>query len=201
LKINKQLVVAGALAAVSLAGITGLGVASAETNGSSSLIDKLATKFNLKKEDVQAVFDEEKSARQAERQEEFSERLQDKVDSGDITAEQKSLIENKIKELQTVREAERTELEKWATDNKIDVKYLMGGHHGGDDRLQDAVDDGDITAEQKSLIENKREELEDKREAARDTLEKWAEDNDIELRDIGGLGGHGGGRGGPRGRH
>jgi hypothetical protein len=150
---------------------------------------------------VQAVFDEEKAAHQAERQAEFSERLQDKVDDGVITAEQKTLIESKLKEVQTAHETERTELEKWASDNKIDMKYVMRGHRGGDARLQDAVDDGDITAEQKTLIENKQKELETKHQENRDALEKWASDNKIDLKDIGGLGGPGGfgghgGRGG-----
>jgi hypothetical protein len=198
LKINKQLVAVGALAAVSLAGITGLGVASAETSGSSSLVEKLATKFNLKKEDVQAVFDEEKTAREAERQAEFSERLQDKVEDGEITAEQKTLIENKLKEQHAAREAERKELESWANEHDIDMKYLRIKHHDGD-FLQGLVDDGDITAEQKTLIENKQKELKEKHEATREALKQWAEENDIPLKDIGLFGGMKM-RGGP-GRH
>jgi cellobiose-specific phosphotransferase system component IIA len=146
------------------------------------------------------VFDAEREAREAERQEEVSDRLQDAVDDGDITAAQKTLIEKKLQELQAAREKQRTELEKWAEDNDVDVKYLMGGHgpDGNDDRLQNAVDDGDITDAQKKLIEDKADELQTARDTQRDELEQWADDNDIDDRYLmgGGMrGGHGGGRG------
>ena len=197
MKAKKSLMVAAAVATVGLGSIAGLGMASADTgsgNGVSGMVDKIATKFNLNKDDVQKVFDEEKTERQAEHQAEMSERLQDAVDNGKITAEQKTKIEEKIKEITTAREAERAELKAWAEQNGIDMKYLMGrGHHGNDDRLQDAVDDGDITAEQKTLIENKQEELETKREATHDELEKWAEDNGIDEKYL--MMGHGKGHG------
>jgi hypothetical protein len=60
-----------------------------------------------------------------------SNRLQNAVDAGTITAEQKTLIENKQKELQTKRDADREALKKWASDNKIDESYLMGMRGGG----------------------------------------------------------------------
>ena len=110
-------------------------------------------------------------------------------------------IENKISELQTTRDAERDALDAWAEQNGIDAKYVMGGGRGmrgGDnDRLQDAVDDGDITAEQKTLIESKLDELETAREAQRDELEQWAEDKGIDAKYLigGGMGMMGGGRG------
>lgn len=175
--------------------------ASAQSSTGDTLIDKLVAKFNLNKDDVQAVFDEEKTERQAERKAEISDRLQDAVDDGDITSDQKTLIENKISELQTTRDAERDALDAWAEQNGIDAKYVMGGGRGmrgGDnDRLQDAVDDGDITAEQKTLIESKLDELETAREAQRDELEQWAEDNGIDAKYLigGGMGMMGGGRG------
>lgn len=199
MKVKKSLVALSALSVIGVAGLAGPGIASAETGtGSSSLITKIAQKFNLKEEEVKAVFEEEQTARQAERLADQSERLQDAVDDGDITAEQKTTIEAKLKELQAARQTEQDELGKWATDNKIDAKYLMGGRGGNDDRLQDAVDDKEITAEQKTLIEDKQKELEDKREAAQDALEQWAEDNDIDEEYLRGFGK--GGRGG-FGRH
>lgn len=183
---------------IGLVGIGGASAASAMSNGSSSsdsLVDRLVEKFNLNKDEVKAVFDEEHTARMTERQAKISERLQDAVDDGDITAAQKTAIENKLKELQAAREADRTALEKWAEDNDIDTKYLVGGgrHGGNDNRLQDAVDDGDLTEAQKTLIENKRDELQDTREQQRDELEQWAEDNDIDVKYLmGGMrGGHG----------
>lgn len=182
---------------IGILGIGGAGAASAlsDTNGSASdsLVDRLVEKFNLDKTQVKAVFDEEKAARDADRLAEQSERLQDAVDNGDITAEKKTKIEAKLKESRMARESERTALEKWASDNKIDAKFLMGRGPGGDDRLQDAVDDGDITAAQKKLIQDKQDELESAREKQRDDLEQWAEDNDIDKKYLIG----GGMRGGP----
>jgi hypothetical protein len=128
---KKSALIGLSMTAVTL-GVVGLSsIASAQTSTSgTSLIDKIATKFNLKKADVQAVFDADRTERQAERLAENSTRLQSLVDKGTITADQKTKIEAKQKELQTKRDAERTELEKWATDNGIDAKYLMGGGMG-----------------------------------------------------------------------
>jgi uncharacterized membrane protein YhiD involved in acid resistance len=131
-----MLAIAGVTAGVATAGFIGVGAASAattsstSTNSVSSLVSAIAKKFNLKTSDVQAVFDADRTERQAERLAENSTRLQSLVDKGTITADQKTKIEAKQKELQTKRDAERTELEKWATDNGIDAKYLMGGGMG-----------------------------------------------------------------------
>lgn len=210
LKINKPLAIAGVVTTVGLASVTGIGIASAQSttsdssSGASSLIDKLASKFNLNKDEVKAVFDQEKSDRDAEMQAKLTERLDAAVKDGKITAEQKTLIENKLKELKSSRENERAELDKWASDNKIDAKYLMMGGPRGDDaseRLQTAVDNGEITADQKSLIEKKQAELKSQRESNRTALEKWASDNKIDSKYLMMFGGRGhGGPGGPEGR-
>jgi polyhydroxyalkanoate synthesis regulator phasin len=203
MKLTKKHMMAGVVTTVIAGSLIGANAASAQTSNGSSIVDKIVAKFNLNKDEVQAVFDEQRTEQQAERATEMSDRLQDKVNSGDITAEQKTLIEQKLAEQQTTRETERTELEKWASDNGVDMKYLMGGrgHMGNDDSsyLDDAVADGDITAEQKTLIEQKQEELQTKREANRDSLKQWADDNNIELKYVmGGVGGPGHGEmGGP----
>ncbi len=203
MKVNKKLFVAGVVTAVSAGSFLGVNAASAATsNDGSSIVDKLVSKFNLNRDEVQAVFDEQHDEMEAERAQEMSDRLQEKVDSGDITAEQKTLIENKLAEQKTAREAERSELEAWATENNIDAKYLMGGrgHHGDSTNdLDDAVADGDLTEDQKTLIEQKRDELEAKRESNRESLKQWADENDINLQDIMPLGGRG--PGGPGGDH
>ena len=116
-------------------GVVGLGaIASAQTNTSGmGIVDKIATKFNLKKADVQAVFDADKTEHEAARAAEESTRLQALVDKGTISSDQKTKIEAKQVELKTARDAERTALDKWATDNGIDASYLrggMGGHMG-----------------------------------------------------------------------
>jgi hypothetical protein len=186
--------------AVIATSLSGFSTVSAQGNADDvSLAEKIASKFNLDQGEVKAVFEENRSAREAERQAEISDRLQQAVDDGDMTVQQKTLIEGKMNQLQTARETERTNLEKWAADNNIDMKYVMHGH-GHEDRLQQAVDDGDITADQKKLIEQKQQQLEDARDAMKDELEKWAEDNDIDQKYLM-FGGHGmrGGPGGPGG--
>lgn len=166
-RVKKSLAVAGVASGIALAGITGSGMVSAASdtsstgsaaNGSggiSSLVDKLASKFNLNKSEVQAVFDEDRSAREAERQQQVEERLTQAVTDGKITEEQKTKILAKLKEIKADMEAnrdtmkdktaeerkaemdtKRTELETWANDNGIPVEYLrlgMGGPggHGG----------------------------------------------------------------------
>lgn len=50
------------------------------------------------------------------------------VKDGKITEDQKNKILNKTKELQTQHEAKKTELEKWAKDNNIDLQYFRFGH-------------------------------------------------------------------------
>lgn len=190
--------IAGAL------GIVGLGTAgtvSALSNSSSasdSLVNRLVETFNLDKAEVEAVFSEERATREDEMKTERSERLQDLVDEGEITTEQKTAIETKLEELQTERENERSALESWAEENGIDVRHLMmRGPDSINNRLDEAVEDGEITEEQKQLIEAKQDELQDTREQKRDELEQWAEDNDIDERHLvgGAMGGHGHGPG------
>lgn len=187
------LAIAGTIGLVGLGGATAASAYSGSSD--SSLIDRLVEKFNLDKSEVEAVFDEVQTARETERQAEMSQQLQSAVDDGDITAEQKTAIEAKLKELQDARKTERTALETWAEDNDIDMKYLMGGgRDDNDDRLQKAVDDGDLTDAQKKLIEDKRSELKAARDKQHSELKARADDNDIDMKYLmmGGMrGGHG----------
>jgi hypothetical protein len=201
--IRNKVAAGSAMLAVVATSLAGFSTVSAQSGSSGdSLAEKIASKFNLNQDEVKAVFDDDRAAHEAERQSQITERLEKAVDKGEITAEQKTKIEAKMKELQDAREAERASLESWATDNKIDMKYVMFGHGrgGDDDRLQQAVDDGDITVDQKKLIEQKQQELQDARDAIKDELDQWAEDNDIDQKYLM-FGGHGmgGGHGGPDG--
>lgn len=124
------------------------------TNGSGALVDKIANTFNLNKADVQKVFDQEHTARQAEHKAQIEKRLQTLVDKGTITSDQKTAILQKLDELEASREqdkgsmkdltpAERkakmdeqkTALEAWAKQQGIDLSKLQGifmgpGHRG-----------------------------------------------------------------------
>ena len=73
---KKLLAVAGTAAVIGVTSLTGLGVASAQSDTSTEptgLVQRLAEKFNLNESDVKAVFDEERTSRQAERQQKFEE--------------------------------------------------------------------------------------------------------------------------------
>jgi len=156
---KKQLMVAGMVAATGLAGLTGVSVANAETNASSttnqmsSLVDALAAKFNLNKTDVQKVVDEQHAKMQAEREQEVKDKVAALVTDGKLTQAQADKLNAKRAELQKEREAHRasvqemtaderkaemashrTELNQWMEDNGIDSQYsylLMGGHGRG----------------------------------------------------------------------
>lgn len=146
MKRSKKYIWAGLLAALAVFSALGVHAVSAhDSKTSSSLVDKLVSKFNLNKDEVQKVFDEEKEARKAEMQKGFEERLQAAVDSGSITADQKSKILSKQKEMEEfrkslesktvaeAREAMKTkheELKKWADENNIPARYLMFGPGG-----------------------------------------------------------------------
>ncbi len=156
--LTKSLIVGGVLGTVGLTSLAGVSIASAETTGTStsdpmsSLVQKLAAKFNLNKDEVQKVFDEDRTAHEAEREQKLSERLQKLVDAGTITSAQKTAIENKLKELREERQADReemkdlsdserqskmdekrNELEGWAQEQGIDLTKLKGvfGGPGG----------------------------------------------------------------------
>ncbi len=145
---RKQKIALGvAIAAMSTMTFLGANMALAATSGD-TLADRISSKFNISKTDVQKVVDDFRTEKQAARAAERSADLQAKVDAGTITATQKTLIENKIKELDAERQANRdqnlthdqmqskmqvsrTALEQWATDNGIDIKLVMpGGGHG-----------------------------------------------------------------------
>ncbi len=175
MQMKKSLLIAGAVTTLGLA--TTLGVGAYAMGGGSQnneLVTKIAQRFNLNQSDVQAVFDEYKNS---EREARISERLQELVDEGKITAEQKTLIENKLKEVMAARDQERKDLEAWAKEKNIDLKYAMV--HSSK-RLDKLVEQGKITAEQKTAIEAKQQELKTKHEADREALTKWARDNGID---------------------
>ena len=130
--INKTLVAVGVVAAVAVAGVGSYGMANAisDTGGGGAIIDRLVEKFNLNRGDVESVFSQVREERQAQRQERRAERLQQAVDDGVITAEQKVALEEKLDGLDATREKEREELQAWAEEQGLDLRAVMG--RGGD---------------------------------------------------------------------
>ncbi|QQS18614.1 hypothetical protein IPL68_00725 [Candidatus Saccharibacteria bacterium] len=157
---KKQIIAAGVTATVAVAGLTGLGVANAATNSSSSkpmsgLVSAIAKKFNLKESDVQSVVDANRTEMEAQHETDVKAQVTQLVKDGKLTKAQADLITAKRAELQKTREtnrtsmdgkthaerksamdAERTALDKWFSDNNIpaDYRYLVfggGRGHGG----------------------------------------------------------------------
>lgn len=153
---HKNLVVGGLLAASLLGGSAFALTASAATNSSDSLANKIATKFNINKDEVQKVIDENHEERHAERRAEMQTRLDERltqaVTDGKLTEDQKTKVLGYVKSQETFFEslkddnnteeerkeaitAHREEVKKWAQDNGIDEKYVlfggMRGEHGG----------------------------------------------------------------------
>jgi len=141
---------ATAIGFTALGGATAIhaaGTASTATNPESTLVQMLATKFNLSDSAVQAVFDQEHQNEQATRAANEKTRLDADVTAGKITAAQETLILAKQAEEQTFMESlkdksqtdrqaaiktEEANLTTWATTNNIPEQYvhLMGGPGG-----------------------------------------------------------------------
>lgn len=149
---KKALLTAAVLASTTAGGLATASVVSAATDTSqspeSSLVDKVASKFGLNKADVQKVFDEDRAARQTERETKAKEALAQAVTDGKLTQAQADKITAKRAEMKTfmeslrdktaserraAMEAKRDELQQWAKDNGIDESYLRpmaGRGHG-----------------------------------------------------------------------
>lgn len=158
MKNNHKILILGALSALALTGTSLAQTAAAQTTNSpkDNLIAKIASKFNLKQEDVEAVFEEHHEEQRAIMKERFAERLDQAVTDGKITSVQRDLILNKQKEMEVKMEEIRdledetakreamqklhTDLQQWAKDNNLQGKWLMPfhikvggpgpGHHG-----------------------------------------------------------------------
>ncbi len=158
---KKYLAAAGIAGTVGLAGLSTAGIVAAQSNGSStnrmdSLATAIADKFNLNKDEVQKVFDEQHAAMEQQRDTQVKDQIAQLVSDGKLTQDQADKLLAKRAEIQKQREANRDEaktktrsemrgemstqmnnLRQWAKDNDIDTQYLRyvvggpGGPHGG----------------------------------------------------------------------
>lgn len=153
--INKLLLIGGTTLAVGLATVAGAGVVSAQSTtstGSTSIVDKIAQKFNLNKADVQKVFDEDRATHEAERKAELKTKLDQLVKDGKLTADQENKLIAKLNERDAARDAnrtamqskteaerkaamdkERSEFDAWLKTNNIstDIMQQIGGRGMG----------------------------------------------------------------------
>ncbi len=146
---KKIVLAASAITVLGLSSLTALHANRAyAAPNSSSLIDRLVQRFNLNRDDVQAVMNEHHAEIMEGHEQGMKNRLAQIVKDGKITQAQADLITAKHAELKTFmesmedktmeerREAMKTkmdELKKWAQDNNIPSQYLrmgMKGPHG-----------------------------------------------------------------------
>ena len=113
MKLSKKQLVTAAIVTVLAGGVGLTSVASVSamqgnTDRGETLAQRIATKFNLNKDEVKAEIDaqheENKAAHEAEMKTKREEHLQKLVDAGKITAEQKTALEAKFDEQKTKME-------------------------------------------------------------------------------------------------
>jgi hypothetical protein len=95
------------------------------------IVQKLVDKFDLSESDVKISLDELHEDRRAEMEARYEERLNQAVEDGDLTEDKKNLIVSKHKELMSAMQQQHDELQQWASDNQVDLKYLGRFHMGG----------------------------------------------------------------------
>ncbi len=162
-KLIAALVVALGLAAGAVGANAAMNVNPA--NPMADIVSAIASKFNLKTEDVQKVFDEHHATMQSEHAARATDRLKQAVTDGKLTQAQADAIAAKHAEMKAMRdslkdktETERHEamkaqmesLKQWAADNDIPKNFMMpfgpgkgrgerGFGHGpmGDDKAGD----------------------------------------------------------------
>lgn len=149
---KKSLLVGAGVATIGLAGLSGAGVASAassaSTSGNNSLVDKIASTFNLDKSKVQAVFDQNRADRMANMETKRADALKQAVADGKITQAQADHITAAWKEIDALRgttkpqdmsQATRDQIKQkmddlrdWIKAQNIDMRSLglMGAGHG-----------------------------------------------------------------------
>ncbi len=106
---RKQFVIAGTVATLGLTGlIGGAAFATAQAGAdNNTLVQAIATKFNLKTAEVQAVFDANKTQVHAEREQQAKDKVAQLVSDGKLTQTQADKINAKRAELEKEREANR----------------------------------------------------------------------------------------------
>lgn len=141
----------------------------------STLVQMIADKFNLNKNDVQQVFDQYKSDRQNSMQAQFEQKLDQAVKDGKITEEQKKLILAKHQELISQRQNQMQNRQNMTPEQrKAEMQNMQG-------KTQE---------ERKTIGEAKKTKMETERKE----LEDWAKQNNIDPQYLfGGRRGHFGG--------
>lgn len=89
-----------------------------------TLVSRIAQKFNLKEEDVEAVFEAVRDEKQEEMKAQKEERLSQAVKDGVITESQKSALIAKMEEHLGERRQNREEMQNWYKEQNINELKL-----------------------------------------------------------------------------
>lgn len=133
---NKILILTLTLAVLAVAGKTITTPANALENNYPSLIQKIAETFNLNQGEVENVVNQNREEVQQERQQLRTHNLDQAVENGVLTNEQKEALENKWQERKSEMEQHREEMNKWMEEQNIDHEALRqymgyGGNRAG----------------------------------------------------------------------
>lgn len=122
--INNKIITSAIVLATAGALTFGTATVSANMQTDSTFVKTFAQKLGVSEDKVKTALDSMKTDRQSEMQKSLEDRLSQLVKNGKITEAQKTLITNKMKEIKANRSAKKEDLQKWAKDNNIDLKYL-----------------------------------------------------------------------------
>jgi polyhydroxyalkanoate synthesis regulator phasin len=89
-----------------------------------SVVDRIVERFNLNKDEVTGVFEEMRQERQQQKQAYMEQRLNEAVEDGVITTEQKQAFLQKQVEWQERQRELMEERQKWMEESGIDFEKL-----------------------------------------------------------------------------
>lgn len=146
MNISKKAILAGlAVASISGVGFFSQNVFAQSPGDFDTLAKQIATRFDLKQEEVRTVLEDFKKEKEIERQAKFNQKLDQAVTSGQLTEPQKAAILEKRQEIKnrltkiktdndenkrhTALKQLRDEVKVWATDNSIPLRWLRAAGH------------------------------------------------------------------------
>lgn len=114
-----------ALVLVALGSLLWMGISRVQAaTQNQPVVDKLVERFNLNKDEVIGVFDEVRQEKQQQMLTAMGERLDEAVNDGVITTEQKQALLNKHQEMWEKQNQLREEMQTWMEQSGIDFEKL-----------------------------------------------------------------------------
>ncbi len=121
---KKILIPAIALSVLGFVVAYGTGKVAAQTTGRNGLMDRIVERFNLNEDEVDATIEEYRNEKREQNWSDREAKLQQAVEDGVITAEQKQMLINKHQEMWEERGQHREEMQKWMEESGINFEAL-----------------------------------------------------------------------------